>query len=217
MIAGSSAATAVRTRKTQAERSAETRALLLDATIESLIEVGYGAMSTTDVVRRAGVSRGAQVHQLARKLDLVQAAIRHLALKGGQELDAAMAKLPDDGSRAYAALELLWRTYEGPFFWAAIELVVAGRTDQELQPALTKLHETIGETMHEFYVHLFGPGAVGNIRLHEMVELSIQFMNGLALVKPGKGEQWCRQQLELWVRTVRPLVKEALMNPSPAR
>ena len=51
-------ATAARTRRTQEERSAETRARLLEATIESLGEVGYASTTTTGVCERAGVSRG---------------------------------------------------------------------------------------------------------------------------------------------------------------
>ena len=65
-------------RRTNAERSAATQARLLDATIESLVELGWAATSTTEVVRRAGVSRGAQVHHFPTKEDLVLAALDYL-------------------------------------------------------------------------------------------------------------------------------------------
>ncbi len=207
MTVASRVSSAVRTHKTHAERSAETRTLLLDASVESLIEVGYAAMSTTDVVRRAGVSRGAQVHHFPRKVELVQAAVRHLALKVRHRLLGALAELPDDGSRADVALQLLWDAYEGPFFWAAVELVVAGRTDDALRPALDELQETIEETVHEFCIHLFGPDAGDeSSQLRSMVDLSTQFMNGLALVKQRKGDAWCRQQIKLWSVAMRPFV-----------
>ena len=57
--------------RTNAERSAATRVRLLDATIDCLIELGWSGTSTTEVVRRAGVSRGAQVHHYPTKEDLV--------------------------------------------------------------------------------------------------------------------------------------------------
>ena len=50
-------------------------------------------------------------------------------------------------SRADAAIALLWSTYTGPLFWAALELIVAGRTDEELRPALTSLQEEVGRTL----------------------------------------------------------------------
>ena len=55
------------TRRSQAERSASTRALLLDATIDSLVEDGYASTTTTGIADRAGVSRGAQMHHFASK------------------------------------------------------------------------------------------------------------------------------------------------------
>src|SRR3981189_450703 len=48
------------TRRSNAERSAATQVRLLDATIECLIERGWAGTRTTEGVRRAGVSRGAQ-------------------------------------------------------------------------------------------------------------------------------------------------------------
>ena len=80
------ATVSVRTRRTLAERSNETRGLLLDATIESLIDRGYRDTTTTDVVRRAGLTRGAQVYHFPRKIELVQAATLHLARKVREEL-----------------------------------------------------------------------------------------------------------------------------------
>ena len=61
-----------RVRKTQAERSAETRQLLIDATIDSLLAKGYVATSTTAIAERAGVTRGAQIHHFPKKLDLIE-------------------------------------------------------------------------------------------------------------------------------------------------
>ena len=50
------------TRRTQAERTATTRAALLAATVDVLVERGYRATTTQDVARRAGVSYGALLH-----------------------------------------------------------------------------------------------------------------------------------------------------------
>ncbi len=62
-------------RITRAEQRAATRAALLDATIESLLERGYSATTTRDVAERAGVSQGAQQHYFPTKASLVLAAI----------------------------------------------------------------------------------------------------------------------------------------------
>ena len=44
-------------RRTQDQRSAKTRRLLLQATIESLMDVGYANTSTAGIARRPGATR----------------------------------------------------------------------------------------------------------------------------------------------------------------
>ena len=112
-------------------------------------------------------------------------------------------------SRADAAIALLWSTYTGPLFWAALELIVAGRTDEELRPALTSLQEEVGRTLHEFCKDLFGPGEEGNRALYEAIDLSIRFMDGLALAGILKDGEWRDRLLEKWSKLVRPLFEEA--------
>ena len=65
-------------RRTQAERRSSTRARLLSATIESLVEAGYTRTTTTEVTRRAGVSQGALFKHFATKSALVAAAAEQL-------------------------------------------------------------------------------------------------------------------------------------------
>ena len=87
-------------RRTQEERSATTRAALLDATVDCLVEYGYANLTTTRVVERAGVSRGAQVHHFPTKAQLVTEAVRHLAVKRVQEFAQTIPELPKDDREA---------------------------------------------------------------------------------------------------------------------
>ena len=50
------------TRTPQPERTRLMRQRLMEATVESIVEVGWAGTSTTVVSQRAGVSRGAQLH-----------------------------------------------------------------------------------------------------------------------------------------------------------
>ena len=102
-----------RTRRTQEERSAETRARLLDATVESLIEVGYAHTTTTAVCARAGLSRGAQLHHFPTKSELVIAAVAHLTMRRAKEVREEAKRLADLDDRVEAALELIWTSFSG--------------------------------------------------------------------------------------------------------
>jgi len=65
-------------RRTQLERSEETRCRLLDAAIELLKRDGYGGFRASQVAGLAGVSRGAQTHHFPTKEALLEEAIAHL-------------------------------------------------------------------------------------------------------------------------------------------
>lgn len=65
-------------RRTQAERTHETRTRILDAAVEVLHRKGYAEFRTADVAKAAGVSRGAQLHHFATKEKLVFATMEHV-------------------------------------------------------------------------------------------------------------------------------------------
>jgi AcrR family transcriptional regulator len=66
------------TRRTQAERSAATRAALLAAARRLFAEHGYAGTGREEIVRAAGVTRGALYHHYAGKEDLFRAVYEEL-------------------------------------------------------------------------------------------------------------------------------------------
>lgn len=60
-------------RRTQAERSAATRGLLLDAARKLFADKGFAEVSTQAIVTAAGVTRGALYHQFEDKVELFAA------------------------------------------------------------------------------------------------------------------------------------------------
>lgn len=119
------------TRRTQEERSTRMRQKLLDATLSCLAEKGYAATSTNEVVRRAGVSRGALNHHFASKADLVAEAAAEMI---GRRLEATRVAMRAAGTGIdlEQRLRLMWDAYE-QWFAANIEFMVAARTDAALR------------------------------------------------------------------------------------
>ncbi|MFI6868496.1 TetR/AcrR family transcriptional regulator [Nocardia sp. NPDC050406] len=78
-------------RRTQAERSATTRAAVIRAARELFGQYGYGAVSTVAVAEAAGVSRGALYHQFSEKRDLFEAVFEDLERSLVQVIGTAVA------------------------------------------------------------------------------------------------------------------------------
>lgn len=144
-----------RRRRTQEERRNETRALLLDVTIECLSELGYASTTTTVVAERAGLSRGAQLHHFGNKQQLVVAAMEHLFERRLDEFEHALHSLPAGADVTGAAIDLLWKIFSGPTYYAYMELVVAARTDSDLEKIIIELNHRfdarVDATFREFF------------------------------------------------------------------
>src|SRR6185503_20711778 len=85
-------------RRTQQARRAATQGALLDATLDALVELGYGATTTLEVERRAGVSRGARIHHFPTKALLLASAVDYLYEHLGDHYEQAFG----GGARARA-------------------------------------------------------------------------------------------------------------------
>nr|WP_296764493.1 TetR/AcrR family transcriptional regulator [Rhodococcus sp. (in: high G+C Gram-positive bacteria)] len=161
--------TEVPERRTQAERTAGTQAKLLDAAIECLVELGFAKTSTQEIARRAGVSRGAQLHHFPTKESLVTAAVEYLVDKRLEEILAANPD-PERG------VEVLSEAFSGPLFYAALELWVAARTDPALHEAMVPLERKVSEAI------MGGATAIMGSRMStESIELSVELARGLAV------------------------------------
>ena len=168
-------------RRTQAERRASTRQLLLDATVASIVDLGLKQTSTTEVCRRAGVSRGAQLHHYPTRAELVAAAVEHLVARRHDEFRAAHARMRDGAPSLTAVVQALWAIYSGPTLHAWQELTVAARTDPELRRLMVAVNERFFALAQDTLASLMGPAARTDPELAAATRLTLAVLDGLAL------------------------------------
>jgi AcrR family transcriptional regulator len=198
----------------RARRTADSRALILEAAVGCLVEDGYAGASTLAVQARAGVSRGRLLHHYPSRAELLVAAAEHVAstmLTDLRERAAAlMADEPTGPARVDRALEIMWSTFQEPPFWAAMELWVAARTDGELRTSLQaqerRLRTAIGAVADE----IWGPEIATAPLYGELCELLFTSMRGVAMVYAFEDRPAATDpHLELWKRLARRLLYEA--------
>lgn len=151
-----SASTSAAPRRTQSERRATTRAALLTAAVEAVVDGGLGAFTTTEVCRRAGVSQGALFKHFATKSALLAAAIEHLFDRMRADYEAAYLAVPPGRRTLRRGLDLLWDAMWDPRLAAAYELYAAARTDVELRRDLEPVVSAHVERIAELAVALAG-------------------------------------------------------------
>ncbi|MBA3820726.1 MAG: TetR/AcrR family transcriptional regulator [Deltaproteobacteria bacterium] len=172
---------AARVPRTQQQRRDETRRALLDAAVESLIEVGFARTTTLEVQRRADVSRGALLHHFPSKAELLVAAVAHLAEMRAHELERLSAQLPEGRARTDAVLGLLWQCFSGTFFQVTMELRTAARTDPELRPVLANAEKVLREGIIAQARTLFGKDVADHPGLERALDMTLQLMIGAAM------------------------------------
>jgi AcrR family transcriptional regulator len=199
---------ATATRRTQAQRRSQTRAKLLDATIESLIEVGYAATTTRAVAQRAGVSSGAQTHHFPRRVDLVAAAVEHLAEQRIGAMRAAAADLPADPRLgAQSLLDLLWADFSGPLFKVFVKLWIAADDDPELYERLIPLERVIAREITEA-IDEHNP-KLDRARVDASLFAILATLRGLALTRAFEPRR--RRPRDQWA-IIRPVLERIMLE-----
>ncbi|MGY8870947.1 MAG: TetR/AcrR family transcriptional regulator [Pseudomonadales bacterium] len=170
--------------RTQAQRSSETRTLLLEATIDTLIEVGYTRASTTEIVKRAGVSRGAQVHHYRSKDGLITAATQYLFSCFIDEVQELAVQVRNSGGDVESFLNgTLEKFFHGRFFFASLELITAARTDSDLKerlgPLIREFHNQLDDLWHCF----FQTTEESPARVETLLNMTLCLLRGMAVQK----------------------------------
>ncbi len=193
-------------RRTQAERSDSMRSRLLEATLQSLAEDGYAASTLSSIVRRAGVSRGAQVHHYPNKQALMLDAAEDLLRRTYRQLGELLLSIGDEDDRLTRLVEAAWdQVFSTPLFHAYTELLVASLRDENLADALRERLKRVQSVFAPAVEHYFEPNpklsGTSKADLHALFQQLSCFLVGLATqAHLMKDRAQVQAHLALWAR-----------------
>ncbi|WP_267382904.1 MULTISPECIES: TetR/AcrR family transcriptional regulator [unclassified Sphingomonas] len=170
-----------RTRRPQAERSADTRAKLIEAAIACLHRSGYSATTVSTVATEAGVSRGAMTHHFAAKNDLMLAVVQQVFEQDTDFYAGVIAKT--DPKRFLLELpEMMWGVISRPGGIAVVEIMLASRSEPDLAEKLRALQSAIDVRAHEWSnVRIRAAGFEPHPQSAAIHELYVAAVRGLAI------------------------------------
>lgn len=176
-----------RPRRTQAERSAGTRSVLLDAAIRTLHEHGYGATTTMLVAEVAGVSRGAMLHQFRTKAELMTYVVEAVFEEEIQRYTERLAGITDPRARLLAYPEIVWEVLSRPSGVAVLEILQGSRSDPDLAARLAPVQDRIEKDALRWTGNMEDKDARAGLALMRLVVWAVRGLSIAEVLAPDRG------------------------------
>jgi len=211
-------------RRSNVERSATTRAKVIEAAIQCLYELGYEGTTVILVAKRAGVSRGAAQHQFPSKVDLMMAVTAHVVEMQTKIRRDIWENIPQKKGRVSHVVEASWDIHSQPENVALFEIMMATRNDDELKQRFIPFSKQMAE------LRTYGAESIAQLagidmrpELEALVRLHFAAMRGISLdYLLNKDEEGARSAIGLLIRYQRMMIdqlvqeaKDSKSNPSP--
>jgi AcrR family transcriptional regulator len=169
--------------RTQQQRRETTVAALLDASIATIIDVGYARASAKMITNRAGVSDGALFRHFATMGDFM-AATAYEVLRRQLDLFAKrVAEIPDDRPAVEEVLAILQDITRNSTNAVLYELMIAARTDEKLRATLQDVLAEYSTKIYDTARNLPGADAFGEDTFPAVITMMTTTFDGAAMVR----------------------------------
>lgn len=169
--------------RTQQQRREETVARLLQASIDTIIEVGYARASAAVITKRAGVSVGALFRHFETMGDFMAATAYEVLRRQLETFTKQVAEIPADRPALPAALTILRDITAGSTNAVLYELMVAARTDEKLKETLQNVLGQYSAKIHDAARALPGAESFPEETFPVIVALMTNVFDGAAIMR----------------------------------
>lgn len=191
--------------------------MLLDATVRCLYEHGYGATTTIMVAEKAGVSRGAMLHQFPSKADLMTFVVEAAHEEAVRIYAELLAGTDDPRERLLAYPEAVWKVESRPAGVAVLEILQGSRSDPELAAKLAPVEARIEANALEALSREFRHPSPA------LLHLIVGAVRGLSITQVLRPDEDVTEAIQLLQRLLKAGVETGALatsttsKPSPAK
>jgi AcrR family transcriptional regulator len=169
--------------RTQQQRREETIARLLDASIDTIIEVGYARASAAVIAKRAQVSDGALFRHFATMGDFMAATAHEVMRRQLDLFTKRVAEIPANKPALEAALTILRDVTGNSTNTVVYELLIAARTDEKLRATLQDVLAEYAANIYDIARALPGADKFPEESFAALVAIMTNTFDGAALVR----------------------------------
>jgi AcrR family transcriptional regulator len=198
-------------RRTQAQRTAETRLRILKAAANLIRRRGYARFRTAEVANEAGISRGAQLHHFPTKDSLVVATLEYV-FEQAQILSrrrATAVNQPRD--LIEAVIEDAREFFFSEHFMVAIDIVLSTSTDQAVRRQILDISRKARRPVETAWTEALAASGVSASIAADIVALTLGVVRGMALRTLWDNDpKWFDQLFALWRRMIKVFLEQQL-------
>jgi AcrR family transcriptional regulator len=121
-------------RRTQADRTAETRVQLIRAATTLLHKIGFAGVTTSRIAKEAGLTTGALHHHFPTKFELMFTVYDHLAERVLEDFTKQENLATNGRLNVPELVRYFWGVYGDPEYWAIWEILIGTRSDADARP-----------------------------------------------------------------------------------
>ena len=169
-------------RRSNAERSAKTRSAIIGCAIEALSELGYNGTTLNHVAERAGLSKGAMLHQFHSKDELMVEVAKHCVHQHTEMQSKMITHIEPKTDPLLMWFNNSRDIVESASYVALLEIMLAMRSEKnlaaEIQPLLKTMFAQLDLATQVLAANL---GVNADDELKALVQVHINAFRGIAM------------------------------------
>lgn len=166
-------------RRSQQERTAETSARLMEATIDLLYENGITRATTPEIARKAGVSRGALTHHFPTRDSIITSSIERMLALVNEDMARFGQNFAVNGGSSDEIVDYLWSVMSDRLFYVTLEYLPEARHNEEFKQQLVPVVREFHAGLDRIWTELADRTGVAPDLARNMMNGTMCFIRGM--------------------------------------